>query len=52
MVYLDDGSVLSGCSVGTVYRDRPLIGSVFESFFLDCRMPKTVISDPLEENDP
>ena len=36
--YLDDGSVLSGSSVGAVFRDRLLIGSVFEPFFLDCRM--------------
>ena len=38
VVYLDDGSELSGSSVGSVYRNRLLIGSVFEPFFLDCRM--------------
>jgi arylesterase/paraoxonase len=38
VVYLDDGSALSGSSVGAVYRNRLLIGSVFEPFFLDCRM--------------
>jgi len=37
-VYLDDGARLSGCSVGAMQGNRLLIGSVFEPFFLDCRM--------------
>ncbi len=35
-VYLDDGTLLSGSSVGVAYRERLLIGTVFEPFFLDC----------------
>ncbi len=37
-VFLDSGARLSGSSVGAVYGNRLLIGSVFESFFLDCRI--------------
>lgn len=35
-VYLNDGSQLSGLSVAAAYRNRVLIGTVFESKFLDC----------------
>lgn len=37
-VYLNNGEELSGSSVGAVYRDRLLIGSVFEEKILDCRL--------------
>ena len=37
-VFLDDGTLLSGSAVGATHGDRLLIGSVFEPFFLDCRM--------------
>ncbi len=37
-VYLNDGEVLSGASVGAVYQDRLLIGSIFEEKILDCRL--------------
>lgn len=43
-VFLDDGARLSGCSVAVVYRERLLIGSVFEPFFLDCRIKPAAIS--------
>jgi arylesterase/paraoxonase len=36
VVFLDKGEMLSGSSVATVYKNRMLIGSVFEHF-LDCR---------------
>jgi len=39
-IYLTKGEVLSGASVGAVYQDRMLIGSVFEPRFLDCRLPQ------------
>jgi len=39
-VYLNRGEELSGSSVGAVYRDRLIIGSVFEEKFLDCRMSR------------
>lgn len=35
-VYLNDGSQLSGLSVAAAYRNRVLLGTVFESKFLDC----------------
>ncbi len=35
-VYLNGGEELSGSSVGAVYRDRLLIGSIYEDKFLDC----------------
>jgi len=38
-IYLTNGEALSGASVGAVYQNRMLIGSVFESRFLDCRLP-------------
>jgi len=38
-IYLSQGEVLSGASVAAVYKDRMLIGSVFEPAFLDCRLP-------------
>ncbi|MCP3953210.1 MAG: SMP-30/gluconolactonase/LRE family protein, partial [Desulfobacterales bacterium] len=37
-VYLNGGEELSGASVGAVYRDRLLIGSIFEEKILDCRL--------------
>lgn len=37
-VFLNDGKDYSGSTVATVYRDRMLIGSVFEGQILDCRM--------------
>jgi len=37
-VYLNRGEELSGSSVGAVYWDRLLIGSVFEEKLLDCRL--------------
>jgi len=37
-VYLNGGDQLSGSSVGAVYQDRLLIGSVFEKKILDCRL--------------
>ena len=37
-IYLDGGEALSGSSVGAVYQDRLLIGSVFEEKILDCRL--------------
>jgi arylesterase/paraoxonase len=36
-VYLNRGETLSGSSVCAVYKNRLLIGSVFEEKFLDCR---------------
>jgi len=38
-IYLTNGEALSGASVGAVYQNRMLIGSVFEPRFLDCRLP-------------
>lgn len=35
-VYLNDGNPMSGSSVGAPYKDRLLIGAVFEPFILDC----------------
>ena len=37
-VYLNLGEELSGSSVGAIYRNRLLIGSVFEEKLLDCRL--------------
>lgn len=46
-VYLNDGNPLSGSSVGAPYRNRLLIGAVFEPFFLDCKMAgPEVVSNP------
>ena len=39
-VYLNGGEELSGSSVGAVYQDRLLIGSVFEEKILDCRLKR------------
>ena len=39
-VYLNAGQEISGSSVGAAYADRLLIGSVFESKLLDCRLPQ------------
>jgi arylesterase/paraoxonase len=37
---LNDGEELSGCSVAAGYRDRLLLGAVFEDHFLDCACVK------------
>jgi arylesterase/paraoxonase len=37
-VYLNDGKPLSGSSVAAVYKDKLLIGSVFDGSFLVCNM--------------
>ena len=37
-IYLDGGAGISGSSVAAVSGERMLIGSVFESKFLDCRL--------------
>jgi arylesterase/paraoxonase len=37
-IYLSDGKELSGSSVAAALENRLLIGAVFESRFLDCRM--------------
>ena len=39
-IYLDNGRPLSGSSVGAVFEDKLLIGSVFDERFLLCRMQK------------
>lgn len=36
--YLDLGEQLSGSSVAAVWRDRMLVGAVFDAAFLDCRI--------------
>jgi len=38
-VYLDGGEALNGSSVGAVFRDILLIGSVFDGRFLVCQFP-------------
>jgi arylesterase / paraoxonase len=38
--YLNLGEEVSGASVAAGYRDRLLIGNVFETFFLDCTVKK------------
>ncbi len=38
-IYLNDGDPISGASVAAPYKDRFLIGSVFEPFILDCSIP-------------
>jgi len=43
-IYLDDGTQLSGCSVAVAFRDRLLVGSVFEPFFLDWRLKPSVVT--------
>lgn len=42
-IYLDDGTQLSGCSVAVAFRNRLLVGSVFEPFFLDWRLNPSVV---------
>jgi len=37
-VYLSDGKPLSAASVGAHYRNRLLIGAIFDAGFLDCEM--------------
>jgi arylesterase/paraoxonase len=37
-IYLSDGEEISGSSVAAVYKDNLLIGSVFDDWFLHCRM--------------
>jgi arylesterase/paraoxonase len=39
-VYLDEGKVLSGSSVAAPYKDRFLLGSIFDELFLNCKMFK------------
>jgi arylesterase/paraoxonase len=39
-VFLSLGADLSGSSVGAVWRDRLLIGAVFDAHLLDCRMSR------------
>jgi len=38
MLYLDLGRQISGASVGAIWKDRMLIGAIFEPFLLDCRL--------------
>jgi arylesterase / paraoxonase len=38
--YLNPGDEISGASVAAAYRNRLLLGDVFENFFLDCTMKK------------
>ena len=40
VIYLNEGRPLSGSSVGAVFKDTLLIGSVFDERFLLCRMQK------------
>ena len=37
-IYMNDGSELSGSSVGAIFNQRLLIGAVFDPRFLDCSM--------------
>lgn len=37
-LYLNPGDVISGCSVAAGYKDRLLLGAVFEDHFLDCTL--------------
>jgi arylesterase/paraoxonase len=37
-IYENDGSQLSGCTVGVNWRNRLLVGSVFEPFIIDCTL--------------
>ena len=39
-IYLDNGRPLSGSSVAAVFKDKLLIGSVFDERFLLCRLEK------------
>lgn len=39
-IYLNPGNDISGCSVAAGYKDRLLLGAVFENHFLDCRAEK------------
>jgi len=39
-IYLNAGADISGCSVAAGYKDRLLLGAVFENHFLDCRVAK------------
>jgi len=45
--YLDDGTEISGASVGATYRDRLVIGAVFDPAVLVCRLGLEVGSDDL-----
>ena len=36
-VFMDDGALLSGASVGAWHGGRLLVGSVFEDHIVDCR---------------
>jgi arylesterase/paraoxonase len=39
-IYLDDGQIISGSSVGAVFSKKLLVGSVFDPRFLVCEMPE------------
>lgn len=39
-IYLNLGDEMSGCSVAAGYKDRILLGAVFENHFLDCTLAK------------
>ncbi|MCG3119270.1 MAG: hypothetical protein ALAOOOJD_01629 [bacterium] len=39
-IYLNNGEEISGASVGAVFANKLLIGSVFEKYFLVCNMDK------------
>lgn len=46
-VYLDEGGELSGSSVGATYKDKLVIGAVFDPAVLVCRLGVEVGSDDL-----
>ncbi len=46
-VYLDDGAALSGSSVGATYKDKLVIGAVFDPAVLVCDLGLEVGSDEL-----
>ena len=39
-IYLNLGDEISGCSVAAGYKDRLLLGAIFENHFLDCTLKK------------
>lgn len=41
-IYLNTGTPLSGSSVAAAFHDRLLVGSVFDSAFLLCRLPRGI----------
>ncbi|CAN0498899.1 unnamed protein product, partial [Laminaria digitata] len=38
-VYLNDGALMSGGAVAAVYKDRMVLGPVFEGHMLSCTRP-------------